>query len=217
MRTITFVTQKGGTGKSTLTANIAIAAEDAGLMVYVLDLDPQGSLKAWKKRRAKWADEGVDVDTVEPGRIKTALTALQQAGIDLVVIDTAGRDTPATAAAISASDLCLVPVRPSIVDLEASSATVQSILRLERPFAFVLNHCPPGRNIRITDAGRALSAMGHCAEPAIVTRHDYIDAMAHGMGVIEQNPDGKASTEIRELWTWIDNRTKPETQQVEAA
>ena len=205
MRILTFVTQKGGTGKSTLAANIAVAAEEAGLRVHLLDLDPQGSLRNWRARREA---EAPAVDVVDAARIPTALEALKKAAIDLVVIDTAGTDTPATAAAIRASHLCLIPVRPSIVDLEASRITVQSIIRLDRPFAFILNHCPPGRNVRVTDAGRALKTLGMSAEPPIMTRADYIDAMGLGLGVTEQNNVGKAAQEIRKLWTWIDRQTK---------
>lgn len=205
MRILTFVTQKGGTGKSTLAASIAVAAEEQGHKVHMLDLDPQGTLRHWHGRREA---EAPAVDVVDAGRIPAALEALKKAKIDLVVIDTAGTDTPATAAAIRASSLCLIPVRPSIVDLEASRTTVQSIMRLDRPFAFLLNHCPPGRNVRVTDAGRALKALGMAGEPPIMTRADYIDAMGLGLGVTEQNPSGKAAAEIRALWTWIDRQTK---------
>lgn len=158
MRILTFVTQKGGTGKSTLAASIAIAAEEQGQRVHLLDLDPQGTLRNWRSRREA---EAPAVDHVDAARIGAALEALRKARIDLVVIDTAGTDTPATATAIRHADLCLIPVRPSIVDLEASRITVQSIIRLGRPFAFVLNHCPPGRNVRITDAGRALRGIAY--------------------------------------------------------
>lgn len=205
MRILTFVTQKGGTGKSTLAASIAVAAEEQGLKVHVLDLDPQGSLRNWRTRREA---EAPAVDVVDAARMAAALEALKKAKIDLVVIDTAGTDTPATAAAIRASSLCLIPVRPSIVDLEASRTTVQSIIRLDRAYAFILNHCPPGRNVRVTDAGRALKTLGAAAEPPIMTRADYIDAMGLGLGVTEQNPSGKAAAEIRTLWSWIDRQTK---------
>lgn len=205
MRILTFVTQKGGTGKSTLAASIAIAAEEQGQRVHLLDLDPQGTLRNWRSRREADAPA---VDHVDAARIGAALDALRKARIDLVVIDTAGTDTPATATAIRHADLCLIPVRPSIVDLEASRITVQSIIRLSRPFAFVLNHCPPGRNVRITDAGRALKTLGMAAEPPVMTRADYIDAMGLGLGVTEQNASGKAAVEIRALWRWIDRQMK---------
>jgi chromosome partitioning protein len=205
MKTITFVTQKGGTGKSTLAISLAVAAEEAGHKAYVLDLDPQGSTQKWYQRREA---EAPAVDTTTAAQLPAALASLKRHGYNFIIIDTAGVDTPATAAAMQASDLCLIPVRPSIMDIEASRPTVSSLLRLNKAFAFVLNHCPSGRNMRITDAGRALGALGHLAEPAFVTRADHVDAVALGQGVTERDPRGKAATEIRELLGWIEKNAE---------
>lgn len=205
MKTITFVTQKGGTGKSTLAISLAVAAEEAGHKAYVLDLDPQGSTQNWYQRREA---EAPAVDTTTAAQLPAALASLKKHGYDFIIIDTAGVDTPATAAAMQAADLCLIPVRPSIMDIEASRPTVSSLLRLNKAFAFVLNHCPSGRNMRITDAGRALGTLGHLAEPAFVTRADHVDAVALGQGVTERDPKGKAASEIRELLGWIEKNAE---------
>jgi chromosome partitioning protein len=205
MKTITFVTQKGGTGKSTLAISLAVAAEEAGRKTYVLDLDPQGSTQNWYQRREA---EGPAVDTTTAAQLPAALASLKSHGYDFIIIDTAGVDTPATAAAMRAADLCLIPVRPSIMDIEASRPTVSSLLRLNKAFAFVLNHCPSGRNMRITDAGRALGTLGHLAEPAFVTRADHVDAVALGQGVTERDPRGKAAGEIRDLLSWIEKNAE---------
>lgn len=205
MNVITFVTQKGGTGKSTLAVSLAVAAQEAGRNTYVLDLDPQQSTLNWYKRREA---EAPAVDTTPAASVPQAIEALRNADYDLVVIDTAGVDSPATAAAIEAADLCLIPVRPSLLDIEASRPTVASIMRLNRQFAFVLNHCPPGRNMRITDAGRALGTLGHLASPSLVTRADHIDAMALGQGVTERDASGKAADEVRGLLRWIEKELK---------
>ncbi|NTC29385.1 ParA family protein, partial [Agrobacterium tumefaciens] len=51
MKTLVLVTQKGGSGKSSLAASIAVAAEQAGERVFMLDLDRQGTLANWINRR----------------------------------------------------------------------------------------------------------------------------------------------------------------------
>jgi chromosome partitioning protein len=128
---------------------------------------------------------------------------LRAAGYGLVVIDTAGSVSPETNVAMRVADLCLIPCRPTAIDLRGCLATVRTLLSLDRQFAFVLSQCPP-RSPRVAETYAGLSALGLVAEPPIVSRADHQDAMAAGLGVTEFNPDGPAAAEIRRLWTWID-------------
>ena len=197
------MTQKGGTGKSTLAASVAVAAEEAGERVFLIDLDPQSSLRNWSKRRQA---DTPPVDTVEPNKLADALTGLNDAKYTLAIIDTAGQDTAATAAAMQLADLCLIPAQPSILDIEAAQPTTSALLRLNRKFAFVLNKCPTGRTSRPQDAANALAMMGALAHPNIASRTDHVDAMGLGQGVTERDTKGKAAAEIRQLWAWINKQ-----------
>src|SRR4051812_16357973 len=147
MRTITLVTQKGGAGKTTLAASIAVAAAEAGEKVVALDLDPQGSLASWGDSREaeNLAVDRIDLDQVP--QLPQILEALGKQGFTLAVLDTAGREDTTGNLAMRAADLCLVPARPTKVDLKATLPTVETLMRLEKKdrFAFVLNQCPPGR------------------------------------------------------------------------
>ena len=96
MRTIAFVTQKGGSGKSTLASSVAIAAHEAGERVFVLDMDPQQSLVKWSKARKK---NDVPVEATQPGKLTSIINQLEKSGVTLCIIDTAGTESPATAAA----------------------------------------------------------------------------------------------------------------------
>jgi chromosome partitioning protein len=96
----------------------------------------------------------------------------------------AGVDTPATAAAMHAADLSLIPARASTLDLEATRPTLAALARLARAYAFVLNACPPGRSSRIADASPALSLLGVLAPP-VVQRMEHVDAIGLGLGVTE--------------------------------
>jgi chromosome partitioning protein len=203
MKTIALVTQKGGTGKSSLAVSLAVAAAEAGQQTYIIDLDPQGTAKNWFERREA---DGPPVATLDATQVPMAMTTLKGQGIDLLIIDTAGVDTPATISAMQAADLCLIPARPSIADIEATRATVGSLTKLGKPFAFVLNQCPPGKSMRTSDAYRVLNLGGVVAATTLATRTDHIDALAMGQGVTERDPNGKAASEIRELLTWIMNK-----------
>jgi len=203
MKTIALVTQKGGTGKSSLAVSLAVAAEEAGYRPYVIDLDPQGTAKNWYERREASSPQ---VASIEASQVAVALTTLKKQGHDLVIIDTAGVDTPATISAMQAADLCLIPARPSIADIEATRATIASLNKLGKAFAFVLNHCPPGKSMRTTDAYRVLNLGGVVSGATLATRADHIDALAMGQGVTERDPSGKAAGEIRELLQWVMNK-----------
>jgi hypothetical protein len=114
---------------------------------------------------------------------------------DLVVIDTPGIDSPAANAAMRVADLCLIPCRPTATDLRGCLPTVQSMMRLGKPFAFVLGGfeaalreigCPisqiPRRGARAGDecaSSRlgALQPIMRAEQPAAIARHQ-----ARGVG-----------------------------------
>jgi chromosome partitioning protein len=204
MKTIALVTQKGGAGKTTLATALAVAAIETGEHVVALDLDPQGSLAAWGDDRDRDAPAVDKLDDERLARLPEILEGLARAGMTLVVLDCPGIANTATNAAIAAADLCLLPTRPTRLDIRASRPTVQALVGLKRPFAFVLNQCPPGqRNARATEAAEGLHMMGVLAEPFMATRADYQDAVASGLGVTEYAPHGKAADEVRQLWAWV--------------
>jgi len=208
MKTVALVTQKGGTGKSSLAVSLAVAAEEQGRKVYIIDLDPQATAKNWYERREANSPQ---VAAIEATQLQAALSTLSGQGFDLVFLDTAGVNTPATVSAMQAADLCLIPARPSIADIEATRATVSSLSKLGKPFAFVLNHCQPGRSARTTDAFRVLQLGGVVAGTSIVSRADHMDALALGQGVTERDPSGKAAGEIRDLLQWILTKVEGKT------
>ncbi len=114
----------------------------------------------------------------------------------LVILDCPGVASTATNLAMKAADLCLLPARPTLMDIRASKATVQTLMGMSRPFAFVLNQCPPSRaSSRTTDAAQGVHMMGSLAGTMLGIRADYQDAMAAGMGVTEYAPEGKAADE----------------------
>jgi chromosome partitioning protein len=207
MRTIAFLTQKGGTGKTTLAASLAVAAAQAGERVIALDLDPQASLARWGERRiAAKVKYQVMVEPLERDRLprlRAILDGLAGAGFTLAVFDTAGADGPSVRLVTDVADLCLLPARPTIMDVEATAATFRAVFLAKRKAAFVLNQCPSTyRSSRAGDAAKGLTALGVLAEPMLFTRMDYQDAVAGGLGVTEYGRDSRAAQEMRALWNW---------------
>lgn len=204
MRTIALVTQKGGSGKSTIASSLAVAAHEAGERVFIIDMDPQASLLRWFKVRK---EKDIAVEAVSPAKLSAALAALEKSGVTLVVIDTAGSDNASSLAAMKASDLCLIPCRPNAFDLWASENTRKQARELRKEYAFLLTQCPPAQqSARVDEGAKALEAMGGLITPLIGSRVDYQEAARMGWGVTELNPSGMAAGETRKLWSSIKRR-----------
>jgi chromosome partitioning protein len=204
MKVISFVTQKGGSGKTTLAVNCAVvAASGRSRRAVIFDMDPQASAENWFQVR----------QASEPQLIRVSASELPKAidlaakHFDFVFIDTPGRDEPAQALAIGKSDFCIIPCRPSPTDLQATPATVATIKRLGKPFAFVLTQTP-ARSFRISEAAAALAKLGDVCPVPVVTRNAYQDAQGLGLGVVEFEPKGKAAEETKLLWQWIQRKLK---------
>jgi chromosome partitioning protein len=209
MHTIVLATQKGGSGKSTLAIGLALAAKQAGFTVRLIETDPQGTLSNWQRRRT--ADDLVVEPIYHAADIEPRLKMLADSGLQLAIVDTAAGLSAATTAAIRHSDLCLIPARPSVADIEATASTLSVARAWKRPYSFVLNQTPI-RGQRIDNAANtlaeeaALDLTEVLARPLIVMRNDHQDSLASGLAVSEFAPNGKSSDEIRGLWDWIETR-----------
>lgn len=204
MQKIAIVTQKGGAGKTTLAVCLAVAAREAGEKVFVIDLDPLRSLVNWAERR-----EGGDIEAMgaQPGKLRNILSRLEASGVTLVLVDTPAGDNEATDAAINETQLCLVPTRPNIFDVEASGVTLKKLKARKREHALVLTQCPPQRHSpRIQQGIAALETMGALLTPLVSSRADYQEAARRGLGVTEVNSAGAAAAEMRELWRSVQAR-----------
>lgn len=199
MKVISFVTQKGGSGKTTLTINCAIAAIKNKKTVLIIDMDAQGTAENWYQDREV---ESPNLVKIQGKDLEKALNLAKQKNFDWVLIDTPGRDEPSQAAAIKASDFCIIPCRPSPADMKATPPTAETIRRLGKKSAFVLTQTPP-RSFRIKEAERGLSVLGTVCPIPIVSRTAYQDSQGLGLGVIEFEAEGRASKEIQDLWSWI--------------
>ena len=212
MQTIVLATQKGGAGKSTLAIGLAVAAMQVGHVVRLIDADRQRTVANWRQRRVN--AELVVESVAGAGEIERRLQIFDRSGVAVTIIDTAGGSNPLTTAAIRCADMCLIPARPSPLDIEATAPTLSMIRAFDRPFAFVLNQTP-SRSQRIDEAATslggaatALDLSGLVAHPHITMRNDHQDALGKGLGVTEYAPVGRSAEEVRGLWTWIERRLR---------
>ncbi|MEM6680977.1 MAG: ParA family protein [Pseudomonadota bacterium] len=203
MRIIAFASQKGGSGKTTLSGHTAVAAQQAGFgPVVLIDTDPQGSLSAW------WNEREPDVPAFAQttvSRLGQDLEALEQQGFKLAVIDTPPAITVAIQAVVGVSDLVVIPTRPSPHDLRAAGATVELIERCGKPLVFVVNAATSRARIT-SEAAIALSQHGTVAPITIHNRTDYASSMTDGRTVMELNANSKSAAEVEQLWEYLGER-----------
>ncbi len=203
MRVLVVASRKGGSGKTTLTAHIAVQAERQGAgPVAVIDMDPQGSLADWWNERE--ADTPLIVRTSSE-MLAGEIARLRESGVGLVVIDTPPAITDTTSGVIANSDLVLIPMRPSPHDLRSVSSTVELVADMGKPMVFVLNGATP--RARITNEAIAVLAQhGPLAHGIIHQRVDFAVSMIDGRTVMELPASTRATAEIGQLWGYLERR-----------
>lgn len=205
-RVIAVAQQKGGAGKTTIAAQLAVSWTMRGRKVAMLDVDPQGSLKAWHAlRRERGGPEGPHVVDVPGWKLGTEIDRLR-AAFDILVIDSPPHAETDARIAVRAADLVIVPVQPSPMDLWATKATLDLARAERRPILLVLNRVPPRG--RLLDAARAdIAAQGLAlAETSLGNRSVFAASMMEGQGAAEIQPRGTAAQELARLAAEIDAR-----------
>jgi len=201
MQTIVIVSQKGGTGKTTIAVHLAVAAELAGKAAVVIDLDPQASAAAWRDLREA---EAPAVQSVQPARLGITLKAAAEAGADFAVIDTPARSENAALEAVRAANLALTPCRPGFFDTAAMSFTANLLKLAGKPGFVVFSQVPSRAGNLVAQVTEALTTYGLAvAPPAIHLRAAYSNAIPGGQSAQEYEPKGKAAAEIAELFQWL--------------
>ena len=203
MRVVAMASQKGGSGKTTLSGHLAVQAQRAGHgPVVLIDIDPQGSLAEWWNERD--AEYPAFAQTTV-ARLAADLEALRQQGFKMAFIDTPPAITMAIQSVIQVAELVVVPTRPSPHDLRAVGATVDLCDRAGKPLIFVVNAATPKARIT-SDAAVALSQHGTVAPITLHHRVDFAASMIDGRTVMETDPGGKSAAEVEALWTYIADR-----------
>lgn len=207
MFVVAVVSQKGGSGKTTLTGHLSVQASICGHgPVAIVDTDPQGSLAAWWNERE--TSEPVFVQT-NLQDLRGHLDNLRQAGIKMVMVDTPPAITSAIHDVISVADYVVVPTKPSPHDLRAVGATVKLVQACNKPMVFVLNDASPRAKITF-EAAVALSQHGTVAPVTIHHRTIYASSMIDGRTAMELEPNGQSATEIYGLWEYLNARLNSE-------
>ncbi len=214
MRTLSVLSRKGGTGKTTVALHLAVSAELAGHRTVVSDLDPQRSASDWYRERIS----KTVVPVVTEAKVGTLFTQRLQAardGYDLMVIDTRPSTDLECAEAVRWSDVCLVVVRPCYFDIKAVARTVEMVTNMNKKGVFLINQAPSRRCGEepkvILDTFEALQDMGLPVAPVgLRYRAAYQNSVREGLTVQEYDPHCLATEEVNGLWRFLSEQLWPE-------
>ncbi|MEQ9641729.1 MAG: ParA family partition ATPase [Alphaproteobacteria bacterium] len=200
-RVITIAQQKGGSGKTTLAAHLAVAWTQARRRVALLDVDPQGSLGEWFERReARLGEDGIDLAfrTASGWGARREAKALAR-DHDLVVVDTAPHADREARSAMENAGLVVVPVQPTPSDLWATQATLELATAERIGAVMVLNRVPA--RARLTGEIEAALAEfdAPLAKARLGNRVAFAESFGRGATVLETATSGTAADEVRAL------------------
>lgn len=200
---VVFASQKGGSGKTTVSAHVAVEAELSGAgPVAIIDTDPQGSMAKWWNAREAHEPAFAHVSVPDLSR---DIQALSDAGYKLIIIDTPPAVTSMISEVVTHADLVILPTRPSPHDLRAVGPTVDIVQHQNKPLIFVVNSATA--RARITgETAIALSQHGTVAPVTLHHRVDFAASMIDGRTVGEANPSGRSANEVTQLWAYLDER-----------
>ena len=202
-RTIVFAASKGGCGKSTICAALAVQAVKEGSRVALIDAEPQKSLTLWWSLRGKPGNPFMSPYDSEP---MIEADAFKAEGYQWVFVDTVPAMMDHINTAVAGADFVVIPTRVSAFDLAATRVVVGACRLHAKPFCFVLNATDPKWKAGIASAITQLKKLGPVVSKTIRQRTVYASALMAGKTGPEAR-DAKeakaAADEVRAVWAAI--------------
>jgi len=197
-KVITIAQQKGGSGKTTLAVNLAVAFMQTGQRVALLDTDPQGSLGRWfMARRDRLGDAGMDLSTASAWGVSYECEKLRKIN-DIVIIDTPPKVDADLRPALRVADLVLIPVASSHVDLWATDGVLDLAERENKRATIVLNRTKSGTRLHDEVAAAAGELKANVAASRLGYRVVFAETLGQGLAVLEAGKSA-GGAEVRAL------------------
>ena len=198
---------KGGVSKSNLTRNLAVAAVRDRVKVSTVDLDPQATLTAWSRRRPN-GSPAIPHFRVTWDDVDALLDDSEFSAYGLILIDTPPSiesHPGAFSKLLAASDLVIVPCRPTFDDAESAAPFLKHLREEGRRAVVVLTFVKPRVNVGAIKS--YLLEHGELCPIEIADRTDYARAGAKGLGLMDL-PGHVGADEVRGVWIFVKSRIR---------
>lgn len=200
-KVITIAQQKGGSGKTTIAANLAtVFAIKNNLSTTILDTDPQGSLGKWfitRQEKLK-SKNTIQFKTASLWGAQYEAKSLKEKS-DLVIIDTPPKIDADGRPAIEVADLVLIPISPSQVDFWATESIIELAKREKKEILILINRANAKSKL-IKEAVKFVNDMKvNKAKTILGNRQIFVSSMGLGLTVVEKQRTGKGSLEMLSL------------------
>mgnify|MGYP003334206132 FL=1 len=200
-KVITIAQQKGGSGKTTIAANLAaVFAIKNNLSTTILDTDPQGSLGKWfitRQEKLK-SKNTIQFKTATLWGAQYEAKSLKEKS-DLVIIDTPPKIDADGRPAIEVADLVLIPISPSQVDFWATESIIELAKREKKEILILINRANAKSKL-IKEAVKFVNDMKvNKAKTILGNRQIFVSSMGLGLTVVEKQRTGKGSLEMLSL------------------
>ncbi len=198
---ITVAQQKGGAGKTTMAAHLAVAFTESGYSVAAVDIDPQQSLTQWYRlREERFGDAGAGllVNQVQGWRLRGEVDSLAREH-DVVIVDSPPHAETEARIAVRNANLVVIPVQPTPMDVWATKPTLDLAAAAKVPVLVVLNRVPPRANLTDEMIAELRAIHGGVADTRIGNRVLFASALSQGRAVGEVQPNSRAAEEIGQL------------------
>lgn len=196
-KVITIAQQKGGAGKTTVAAHLAVALSQRGKRVAIVDIDPQGSLTHWhgiREERFGAGYTGLTFASLSGWRVGSEVARLRR-NHDIIIIDSPPHTETEARTAIRSADLVVIPIQPSPTDLWATKATLELAGSEHIPVLVVMNRVAAGSRLAQTIAAE----LPHLAQTTLGNRVLFASSLLEGRTATEIMPGSPAAFEIKAL------------------
>ena len=202
-RLITIAQQKGGAGKTTVAAHIAVSLAQTGRRTAIIDIDPQASLAHWynlREQKFGVGYTGLKFINSSGWRIESAVRNLEDE-FDYVIIDAPPHTDTESKSAIRISELIIIPMQASPTDLWATTKTLSFAKGENKMAKILLNRFNPLSKISKNIAAEINN--NEVLKSYLGSRVAFSSCFLDGTTVNESFPSSEAAREIRQLTTEI--------------